>query len=115
MTLREEPSKSRWTWRARLVLVFILSLPLLAGFCFGLAFGILEFVRLRFFLEFSSESSLQGGASIAVIMFGGFSIVMVAWEIHRLVPFFRHYRLTLKKFCHIPRSEMRELWKDYER
>ena len=95
--------------------VFILSLPLLAGFCFGLTFGILEFVRLRFFLEFSSESSLQRGASIAIVAFVFAFILVVAWEIRKLIPFFRHYRLTLKKYCHMPFSEMRELWKEYER
>ncbi len=115
MTLREGPSKSRWTWRARLVLLFVLAVPVLAALWTALIFGIGEYARLRFFLDYSNELSVGGAVTIAIVTFVCIFIIMVIWAIERLVPFFRHYRLTIKRFCHIPRSEMRELWKDYER
>ncbi len=114
MTLREGPSKSRWTWRARLVLVFFIILPVLIGLCFGLGFGAFQYVRLKFFLDYSNELSVQGAASMFVIISIAGAIAFAFYMAFTFPRFLRHYGMTMREYCHLPQREMNKLWDEYK-
>lgn len=115
MTLRAGPSKSRWTWRARLVWVFFVSSPVWIGLCFGLGFSVFEYVRLRFFLDTPNVTSIQGAASIFVAISIAGAIGFAFYMVFTFPRFLRHYGMNLREYCHLPRKEVNKLWDEYKR
>ncbi len=115
MTLREGPSKSRWTWRARFMLLLLLAFPVLTGLWVGLILGAFTYVLERYFYENSNELSVFLSVGFAIVIFVVFSIGMALDMVFKYPKFLRHYGMTMREYCHLPRKETHKLWDEYKR
>ena len=97
------------------MLVFLLLFPEIVGLWFGLIFGAFEYARLRFFLDFSNELSVEGAFSLFVLAFIACGIGMALYMIYTLPRFLRHCGMKLREYCHLPKKEMNKLWDEYKR
>ena len=97
------------------MLLLVLAVPVLAGLWFGLIFGAFTYVIERFYYDYSNEFSVLLSVSFAIVIFVGCSIAMALDMVFKYPKFLRHYGMTMREYCHLPRKELNKLWDEYKR
>lgn len=115
MNSGEQPSRRSWTWQALGALAMLFAVPVLVGFSFGLIFGVGEYFRQIFFVGASNKLSMYGGFSIALLSFISCSVGQALYMLVTLPRFLKHYCLSLREYCHLPKKEADKLRDGYKR